>query len=159
MGAKELLARCQKECETLVFDRFTREDAFELGCLIYQNSKKYPDPCCVEITVNGLVVFRYFPEGTIPDGNKWLARKRNTVDLMHMSSLQFLAWLEAAGETVEGRKLDPNEYAAGGGGFPLTIRSVGVVGSICVSGMPRHEDDHQLVVDSITEFLARQKQA
>ena len=30
----------------------------------------------------------------MPDSELWLQRKRRTVDLMHMSSLRFLAWLK-----------------------------------------------------------------
>ena len=73
MNNQELLKSCIKEEAELVFDRFSREDAFELGCLLYENSKRYPDPCCFEITVNGLVVFRYFPQGQHP-GQRALAQ-------------------------------------------------------------------------------------
>lgn len=154
MTNAELLAQCERQEELYQFDRFTRNDALKLGLKINENAQDYTDPVAIEITVNGLVVFRYFPEGTIPDSELWLERKRNSVDLMQMSSLHFLAWLEANGESVEGRKLDPNDYAAGGGGFPIRLRGTGVVGSVCVSGMPDHKDDHQLVVDSIADFLA-----
>ena len=41
----------------------------------------------------------------MPDSELWLQRKRRTVDLMHMSSLRFLAWLKENGETMEDRKL------------------------------------------------------
>ena len=108
----------------------------------------------IEITINGLVVFRYFPDGALPDSELWLARKRRTVELMEMSSLHFLAWLEVNGESMESRKLPANDYAAGGGGFPIRVRGTGVIGSICVSGMPDHMDDHQLVINTLAEFLA-----
>ena len=153
MNNPELLKKCIAEEKELVFDRFSREDAFELGCLLYENSKRYPDPCCFEITVNGLVVFRYFPQGSIPDSELWLKRKRNSVNLMHMSTLHFMAWLTDFCETLEDRKLDPKEYAAGGGGFPIILSGTGVIGSICVSGMPDHMLDHQLIVDSVAQFL------
>ncbi len=155
MNNQELLKSCIKEETELVFDCFSREDAFELGCLLYENSKRYPDPCCFEITVNGLVVFRYFPQGSIPDSELWLKRKRNSVNLMHMSSLHFMAWLTGLCETLEDRKLDSKEYAAGGGGFPIILRGTGVIGSICVSGMPDHMLDHQLIIESVAGFLKR----
>ncbi|MFR5641060.1 MAG: heme-binding protein, partial [Butyricicoccus sp.] len=103
--------------------------------------------------VNGLVVFRYFAEGAKPDSELWLARKRNAVDLMETSSLRFFAELEDAGETFADRKLDPNEYAAGGG-FPIRLRGTGVIGSICVSGYPDHVDDHQLIINTLAEYFA-----
>lgn len=136
------------------FDRFTREDALQLGLLLHRNAQKYPDPVAIEITIGGLSVFRYFPEGTVPDNDLWLQRKRRSVELMQMSSLRFLIWLEENGETLESRKLSANEYAAGGGGFPILLHGTGMIGSICVSGMPAHTDDHQLVVDTLAEYIA-----
>ena len=88
-----------------------------------------------------------------PDSELWLARKRNAVDLMETSSLRFFAELEDAGETFADRKLDPNEYAAGGG-FPIRLRGTGVIGSICVSGYPDHVDDHQLIINTLAEYFA-----
>lgn len=150
---KTLLAMCEEEEERLQFAQFSRADALALGLKIHENAKKQPVPVTVEITVNGLVVFRYFPDGALPDSELWLARKRNSVELMEMSSLHFLAWLEQNGETLESRKLPANEYAAGGGGFPIRLRGTGVIGSICVSGLPDHREDHRLVVDTLAEFL------
>ena len=155
MDMQTLLENCERQEELYQFGRFTRTDALNLGLKIHENAQQYPDPVAIEITVNGLVVFRYFPDGTIPDSELWLARKRRTVDLMQMSSLHFMAWLETTQQTLASRGLDSTQYAAGGGGFPIAIHGVGVVGSICVSGMPDHMDDHQLVVDSIADFLSK----
>jgi uncharacterized protein (UPF0303 family) len=47
--------------------------------------------------------------------------------------------------------LDPRKYAPHGGAFPLTIRGVGVVGTVTVSGLPQ-EEDHKLVVSVLQEF-------
>lgn len=138
---------------TLSFDKFSRSDALELGLLINKNAQKYGKPITIEITVNGLAVFRFFSDGSIKDSELWLSRKRNTVELMGMSSLRFMYWLETFGETLESRKLSPKDYAVGGGGFPIRLRGTGVVGSICVSGLPDHMDDHKLVTDSVSEFL------
>ena len=146
----DTLAKQEKE---LQFDKFSREDALAIGLSINENAKKYSDPITIEITLNGLVVFRYFSEGSVQDSEYWLARKRNSVNLMSMSSLRFKYWLDMIGETVSDRNLNSNDYAAGGGGFPINLRGTGVVGSICVSGLPNSLDDHQLIVDTITEFL------
>lgn len=146
---EKLLAQCGQEEEQLQFASFSRADALALGLRIIEDAKALPDPVAVEITVNGLVVFRYFPDGARPDSELWLQRKRRSVELMEMSSLHFLAWLETNGETLESRKLPPDDYAAGGGGFPIRVRGTGVIGSVCVSGLPDHRDDHRLVTGAL----------
>ena len=144
-----LLAQCEREEERLQFTSFSRADALALGLRLVEDAKTFPDPVAVEITVNGLVVFRYFPDGARLDSELWLARKRRSVELMDMSSLHFLAWLEANGETLESRKLPADDYAAGGGGFPIRVRGTGMIGSVCVSGLPDHRDDHRLVTGAL----------
>ena len=39
-------------------------------------------------------------------------------------------------------------------GFPIALRGTGVIGSICVSGFDDHLDDHQLVINTLAEYLA-----
>jgi uncharacterized protein (UPF0303 family) len=151
--AKKNFQNLADQEKALEFQKFSAEDALAVGLLLNEKAKKYPDPLAIEITVNGLVVFRYFAEGTVKDSEFWLERKKNSVNLMNMSSLRFMYWLEMIGETVADRKLNPNDYAAGGGGFPIRLSGTGVIGSICVSGLPNHLDDHQIVVDTLTEFL------
>ena len=152
--SKTLLAMCEEQENKFQFDHFSRAAALAFGLKLHENAKKQPIPVAIEITINGLTVFRYFPDGALPDSELWLARKRRTVELMEMSSLRFLAWLEVNGESLESRKLPADDYAAGGGGFPIRLRGTGVIGSICVSGMPDHMDDHQLVINTLAEFLA-----
>lgn len=153
MDYQTLLDACVKQEEQYQFERFSRQDALDFGLKLYENVKKGGVPVAIEIAVNGLVVFRYFPEGTVADSGLWLARKRRAVELMEMSSLRFLAWLEVHGESLESRKLAPDDYAAGGGGFPIRVRGTGMVGSVCVSGMPDHRDDHQLIVNTLAEWF------
>jgi uncharacterized protein (UPF0303 family) len=49
--------------------------------------------------------------------------------------------------------LDPAEYAAHGGAFPLRVPHIGVVGVVTVSGLPQAED-HALVVEAIEDYLS-----
>lgn len=150
---KTMRDMCAEQEDKFQFERFSRRDALNIGLKLIENAEKQAQPVAVEITVNGLVVFRYFMEGARPESELWLARKRNAVDLMETSSLRFFAELEDAGETFADRKLDPNEYAAGGG-FPIRLRGTGVIGSICVSGYPDHVDDHQLIINTLAEYFA-----
>ena len=152
---KTMLAACEEQEKQFQFAHFSRQEALEFGLLLHKNAAGCAAPVALEITINGLVVFRCFPDGAMPDSELWLQRKRNTVDLMQMSSLHFLAWLEANGETVESRKLPADDYAAGGGGFPITLKGTGCIGSICVSGLPDHHDDHQLIINTLAEWFTK----
>ena len=82
---KTMISMCAEQEEKFQFEHFSREDALKIGLKLHENAKE--QPVAVEITVNGLVVFRYFAEGAKPDSELWLARKRNAVDLMETSSL------------------------------------------------------------------------
>ena len=65
--------------------------------------------------------------------------------------------LQSKGQTMEEKYLiSSGEYAAHGGAFPLIVRGVGVVGTITVSGLPQ-EEDHELVVTTLKQFLAGEK--
>ncbi len=141
--------------KNFIFSSFSRADVLTLGLLMLEQAKAYPDPVAVEITLNGLVVFRHFTDGSLLDSELWLQRKRNSVNLMAMSSLRFMKWLEMAGQTLSDRKLDPSDYAANGGGFPIVLADTGMIGSICISGLPNHTDDHQIVIDALTALKAR----
>lgn len=147
-----LAAQCAQEEARLQFASFSRQDALALGLLVAQTAAQTGAGVAVEITVNGLTVFRYFPEGTTEDNALWLARKRRTVTLTGVSSLHALANLEVSGETPQDRKLDPKDYAFGGGGFPILLRGTGMVGVAAVSGLT-HWEDHALVVRCIESFL------
>jgi uncharacterized protein (UPF0303 family) len=53
---------------------------------------------------------------------------------------------------LEGRA---GEYAIHGGGVPIRVRGVeGVVGVIIVSGLAQN-DDHQVVIEALEDYLSR----
>ena len=102
--------------------------------------------------MNRLTVFSFFPSGTNENNKLWLAAKARTVDMNQQSSLRFWAEIQVSGRRPEDRRMPESEYACCGGGFPLTIKNCGVVGTICVSGLP-HLLDHALVVEALKAYL------
>lgn len=50
------------------------------------------------------------------------------------------------------RRMPEEKYACCGGGFPLYVKNAGVIGTVCVSGLP-HMLDHKLVADTLREYL------
>ena len=87
------------------------------------------------------------------DNDAWVDRKSRVVTRFGHSSMHVGALARAAGKTFEERsRLDPDEYAAHGGSFPITVRGVGIVGAVTVSGLPQAED-HRFVVEQLDRFL------
>jgi uncharacterized protein (UPF0303 family) len=152
MNAKEEYDRLGKEEEELSFDHFSRGDAWNVGLRIVEKAKPNPLPLGIEIVLNGLMVFRYYPEGITRDHELWLERKRHTVEFREMSSMR-LKWMSVKdGRAVTDWQVDPALFALGGGGYPIKIRNTGLIGSICTSGYVDTED-HQIIVDVLREYI------
>ena len=144
--------------EELVFDSFSRADAAALGVLLDEEGRMCGYPIAVEITINGLVVYRYFQDNCPPYSTNWLARKRRVVDEQGMGSLRFGMMLEKNGESLEFHKIDSMQYAPAGGGMPILLRGTGIIGSVCVSGCPDHRLDQKIVTNCMRRLLADKTQ-
>ncbi|MDH6215978.1 heme-degrading domain-containing protein [Streptomyces pseudovenezuelae] len=139
----------------LVFSRFTFEDAWALGSLLVDLARERHAPVAIDIHRAGQQLFHAALPGSTPDNDAWIARKRRVVERYGSASYLVGARFRAKGTTFEdSSRLDPDEYAAHGGSFPITVDGVGVVGSVTVSGLPQLQD-HRLVVEALEEFLKR----
>lgn len=141
----------------LQFEAFNNQTAWELGSLIKSRAEAKQVNVAIEIVRNGHRLFSFTMPDTARDNQCWIERKRNVVDRYEHSSWYMGQYYKAKGKTIDQASLvDAKEFAPYGGSFPLIIRGVGVVGSISVSGLPQYED-HKLVVDTITEYLAGER--
>lgn len=139
------------------FASFSNETALELGMALLANARGREKAVTIDITRYGQQLFHYAMSGTSADNDAWVKRKSNVVQHFGHSSYYVGISLKNAGKTMEEKYLLPeSEYAAHGGSFPLIIRDVGVVGTITVSGLPQ-EEDHELVVSTLREFLAKKQ--
>ena len=149
--ALEDLAREEAE---LVFDRFDEDTAWRLGVQLVEAAREAELPVTVDIRRNGHQLFHAARPGTAPDNDAWVERKVRVVTRFGRSSLRVGEAARQAGTTFEEQmRLDPDAYAAHGGGFPVTVRGVGVIGVVTVSGLPQLED-HAFVVEQLRRFLA-----
>lgn len=150
---ENILKDLAKQEETLQFQKFTNDMALEIGLSIVKKAKELNKLITVDITKNRQQVFHYSFEGTSPDNDNWVIRKKNVVNRFNRSSYYMGTCLEVIGKTLEEKfHISSVEYAFRGGAFPIIIKDVGVVGSITVSGLTQ-EEDHNLVVDTISEYL------
>jgi len=150
---KKLLKELEEQERTLQFTKFTNDMALELGLEIIGKAKKEGKAITVDITRNGHQLFHYSCEGTCMDYDQWIIKKNNFVNRCNKSSFHIGTILRQRGTTVEEEYLVSSlDYSPNGGAFPITIKNVGVVGTITISGLPQ-EQDHQMAVDCIKGYL------
>jgi uncharacterized protein (UPF0303 family) len=140
--------------QRLRLHRFDNADAWSLGTLLVELALERGHAITVDITRSGHQVFRAAMPGASPDQSDWIARKNRLVMRFGVSSYLFGLRLAASDRSLADEpQLDPALYAAHGGAFPLHVAGVGVIGTVTVSGLPQ-ADDHALVVEALSSFLA-----
>ena len=150
--SQELLERCIAEEERYQFSNFSHKDAWELGHDLVEACGEMEGPLAVEVEINHVVVFRYYPDGTGKYHEQWLQRKRNTVNTTEKSTLRVCCELETANETLEKDwLLSPMDYAACGGAFPIRLRGGSMIGVAAVSGLP-HLRDYAALMNGIRRY-------
>ena len=151
---RPILTEIAEQEQRLQFATFTNDDAWRLGLALVEEARRRTAPVTIDITRNGQQLFHAALPGTAADNDEWIVRKGRVVTRFGHSSLYIGQLCRDQGSTFEQKfRLDPDQYAAHGGAFPLTIANVGVVGVIAVSGLPQL-DDHRLVVDVLRAHLA-----
>lgn len=149
----EVMKLLELQEEILQFTHFTNADAWELGNLIVTEAKKRDLNVAVSIHLNnGLIPFQYIFDGKTLINQKWLEKKFRTVKETESSSLYLYTKLVKTNRTMNDIYLDEKEYANAGGGFPIRIEEVGVIGAVCVSGL-NHVADHDLVIKCLSKYL------
>ena len=146
---KELLA----QEDEIQLDYFNNQTAWELGNLLKLAGDKLSAPIAIEVYAFEHVLFSYFMPGTNKDNHEWIRRKRQSVMRFGHSSYYQGQYNAAKNRDFEAQPhIDPKEYCAHGGSFPIRIKNSGVVGAVTVSGLAQ-EIDHQLAVDALREVM------
>jgi uncharacterized protein (UPF0303 family) len=149
------VAELAAEEQELQFTSFTNDDAWDLGSALAAAARRDGAPVAVEISRNGHRLFSVALPGATPDNASWIERKTRVVHRFGHSSLYVRQASVERGTTFEEEfGLDPQQYAAHGGAFPVLVRSVGPVGVVVVSGLPQLAD-HRMVVAALRAHLAR----
>ncbi len=156
MSTTPLIEALERQEQALVFDVFNEETAYEVGCALRELAASRQAPVVIDIRTSDRRFFFAALPGSAPTNDHWARRKGNMTLRMHCSSWLAAERMEAAGEPPgPDFGLDPLEFAAHGGGFPVRLRNVGVVGvvaAISVSGLPSR-DDHGLIVIALSRHL------
>ncbi len=152
-AAAELLAELAAQEDRLQLDHVDPETTWELGVQLVTAARDRQLPIVVSIRRGSQRMFHAALPGSCADNDDWIERKSRVVDRYGHSSFYVGTQFRARGTTFEAAsRLDPAVYAAHGGVFPLLVRSVGLVGTVGVSGLAQ-ADDHAFVVEQLERFL------
>lgn len=146
----------QEQQNELVFDEFTYDTAWELGNLLVERAREKKYPVALSITFNKQRRFYYAFPGSAPTNDHFIARKENLVYECYKSSYEMTlaAELDTEHDFMDFWGLDSFEFVLAGGCFPITVKGMGVLGTVTCSGLAQ-EDDHAFVVSVLREYLGK----
>ena len=149
----ELLETLTQQEKELQFTAFSSDTALALGLKVIELTKERQKSVTVNITVNGKVLFHHAMQGASADQADWIRRKNNVV--ARFGRCSFFVGIDHKHRGVafdDINYLDPADYAAHGGAFPITIKNVGMIGTVTVSGL-RQAEDHAIAVEALRAVL------
>jgi uncharacterized protein (UPF0303 family) len=153
MSAIPTVEELERQEAMLVFKRFDEDTAWTIGAALVAVARGQNAPVVVDIRTPDRTLFHAALPGAIPDNDHWARRKSNVVLRLHQASMRASVQLGASGERSESAiRLDPADYAAHGGSFPIRVAGVGVIGAVTVSGLAS-EDDHAMIVRVLEAHL------
>lgn len=153
MSLESDIARLTLQEERLRFASFGEADAWALGSQMRAAADQRRIPFVIDVRIGNRPLFFTALPGSTPENPDWIRRKVNTVLRFHKSSYRVGREYELRGMKLDqSRGVDPLDFVAAGGGFPIHIVGTGVVGAVTVSGVPQR-DDHNFVVEMLCAYL------
>lgn len=152
MSTEQDLALLALQEQTLQFDHFTHQTAWELGCAIKEATAARGGAVTIEITLNEQLIFAYAMQGTTPNNASWIRRKRNVCMHFQKASYAVGLSLKPGMGLAERNGLPIEDYTAAGGCFPIRLKGGTMIGTIAVSGLPQR-DDHRLIIEVLATYL------
>jgi uncharacterized protein (UPF0303 family) len=148
----DLIAELESQERELELSRFDNADAWRLGSSLVRLATDRELPVAIDIRRGTQQLFHAALAGSVADNDRWIERKVRVVERYGVSSFLVGRRLAAKGQGLDaGMGVNPADYAAHGGAFPIRIKDVGVVAVVTVSGLPQAED-HALVVEALRAF-------
>lgn len=151
MAATDDIKRIIEQEKAVAFNAFDEEAAFQLGCRLRKSALDDALPIVIDIRLWDRPLFYAILPGATASNADWARRKTNTV--RHFQKASYRLFLETGDQVVAARHgLSPSDFVFAGGGFPLRVKSAGVIGAIAISGLPSRQD-HNVVVAALAEQL------
>jgi uncharacterized protein (UPF0303 family) len=159
MAAAEDIQKVAEQEAALVFGRFDEATAFAVGSLIRERALADKLPIVIDIQTWDRPLFYAALPGSTGSNPNWARRKRNVVKMFLKSTYRMVLEKARPDRTFPvGEGLDPVDYVLAGGGFPVHVKNVGVIGVIAVSGLPERQD-HEVIVAALCQHFGLEVQA
>lgn len=153
ISTDNLLTLLEEQEAILQFDVFSNYDAFLLGGQLVEKLKNSPIPVAIRVFIGDIVVFQYTMQGKEESHYDWTRKKYNVVKAIRHSSMYGKILVKCRNELKELQK-QKSEYGFGCGGFPITVKGQGIIGAVCVSGLP-DPMDHVMIVEALGRQLEK----
>lgn len=158
MAGSDDVRKIAEQEARLVFDGFDEATAFEIGAAIRARAVAEKLPIVVDIRLWDRTLFYCALPGTTAGNSEWTRRKINVVRMFHRSSYRMVLSRGREDRTFPvGEALPIEDYVLAGGGFPIRVKGVGVIGAVAVSGLPERQD-HEVVVAALCDHLGIDRQ-
>ena len=132
-------------------DHFTKEDAFELGTIASGVIREWGVNLCVDIMLDGDLVYRARFGSTGPGNDEWLSGKAAVVNHFGDASLLVKLRQEATGIPFTDLDLDHDRMKAHGGSIPIYVGGK-LTATITMSGEP-DVVDHETNAEAIRRYV------
>lgn len=137
-----------QEDEKVELSHFTNHDAFILGSYLSKIAIENNLPVIINIERNNQTIYQYANSGTSLNNEVWIEKKKNVVKHFNHSSAFIALKLEVQGLTFKQKYGDDSNYAVTPGAIPITVKNVGIVAYMGVSGLDSNSD-HELMMKGI----------
>lgn len=139
----------------LAFERFDEDIAYAIGAHIRGAARAAGKGIAYGVYLWDRTLCFGLTAGASSHNTTWAERKVGTVRLLHKSSYRLVLERGDKPRLLEpGWALDPATYAIAGGAFPISLKGLGIVGAVAVSGLPER-DDHGYGVAAICAVQGR----
>lgn len=149
MGRESDIETIIRQEQELVFNGFDEDRAMRVALDIRERVVALGKSAAIDVRLWDRRMFWFSMPGLTGDNEDWVRRKANVVQRFHKSTYRLV--LEGFGNERLLPKvwgLPAADYVLAGGGFPLRVSGIGVVGAIIVSGMDERLD-HGVIVEAI----------
>lgn len=90
----ERLQTLERQEQSLVFEKFSQEDAVAIGLKMFEKAKAEGCNIAIHISLNRRDVFHLSMDGCTPDNDVWLRKKENMVYRFLQSSYRTVSFCE-----------------------------------------------------------------